>query len=153
VPFDQLQDPEAIANWPQTLSRDGARTPMPWSSGSANLGFSEGQPWLPSGKNHLDLAVDRQEVDDRSMLNLTRHCLELRKRHPALHHGAMRIDRVTEHLLIFERQGGGETLRCSFNLSGQAAELGHEPRVQIVAVGEVEAGRLGPWSAVIEKLV
>ncbi len=30
IPYAQLQDPEAIANWPLTLSRDGARTPMPW---------------------------------------------------------------------------------------------------------------------------
>ena len=33
VPYERLRDPEAIANWPQTLSRDGARTPMPWSAG------------------------------------------------------------------------------------------------------------------------
>jgi alpha-glucosidase len=50
VPFDRLQDPEAIANWPQTLSRDGARTPMPWSSTAPNLGFSTGEPWLPLGE-------------------------------------------------------------------------------------------------------
>ena len=30
IPFEMLHDPEAIANWPLTLSRDGARTPMPW---------------------------------------------------------------------------------------------------------------------------
>ena len=29
IPYDRLHDPEAIANWPMTLSRDGARTPMP----------------------------------------------------------------------------------------------------------------------------
>ena len=34
VPFELLQDPEAIANWPQTLGRDGARTPMPWRAAS-----------------------------------------------------------------------------------------------------------------------
>ncbi|MEL0211878.1 MAG: alpha-amylase family glycosyl hydrolase, partial [Novosphingobium sp.] len=28
IPFELLQDPEAIANWPLTLARDGARTPM-----------------------------------------------------------------------------------------------------------------------------
>src|SRR3546814_7570324 len=28
VPFDRLQDPDAILNWPVTLGRDGARTPM-----------------------------------------------------------------------------------------------------------------------------
>ena len=28
VPFERLVDPEAIKNWPKTLGRDGARTPM-----------------------------------------------------------------------------------------------------------------------------
>ena len=32
IPFEQLQNPEAIANWPLTLSRDGAHTPMPWKA-------------------------------------------------------------------------------------------------------------------------
>ena len=32
IAFEQLRDPEAIANWPMTLGRDGARTPMPWTS-------------------------------------------------------------------------------------------------------------------------
>ncbi len=39
VPFERLVDPEAIANWPLTLSRDGVRTPMPWSSNAINGGF------------------------------------------------------------------------------------------------------------------
>ena len=34
VPFDRLVHPEAIANGPKTLGRDGARTPMPWTAGS-----------------------------------------------------------------------------------------------------------------------
>ena len=29
IPFEEVQDPEALRNWPLTLSRDGARTPMP----------------------------------------------------------------------------------------------------------------------------
>lgn len=32
IAFEDLKDPEAIANWPATLGRDGARTPMPWQS-------------------------------------------------------------------------------------------------------------------------
>ncbi|MBU2417894.1 MAG: alpha-glucosidase, partial [Alphaproteobacteria bacterium] len=47
VPFDRLVDPEAIANWPQTLGRDGARTPMPWSADQPHAGFSTAEPWLP----------------------------------------------------------------------------------------------------------
>ena len=153
VPFDQLQDPEAIANWPQTLSRDGARTPMPWSSKRPGLGFSEAQPWLPIGKNHLNLAVDEQQGDAGSTLNFTRRCLELRKRHPALHHGSMRVVRVTEQVLVFERDIAGERLRCTFNLSDAAANCDDDRLPAIVTVGDVSSGRLGPWAAVIEKLV
>ena len=35
IGYDDLRDPEAIANWPLTLSRDGARTPMPWMADAA----------------------------------------------------------------------------------------------------------------------
>jgi alpha-glucosidase len=55
--------PEAIANWPQTLGRDGARTPMPWVSTALNAGFSAVEPWLPVDPAHLPLAVDAQEAD------------------------------------------------------------------------------------------
>jgi len=48
IPFELLQDPEAIANWPLTLGRDGARTPLPWD-GSVLGGFTTGTPWLPLG--------------------------------------------------------------------------------------------------------
>ena len=68
VPFERLQDPEAIANWPLTLGRDGARTPMPWVSGAVNAGFSEVEPWLPVDPAHLPLAVDAQEADPASTL-------------------------------------------------------------------------------------
>ena len=48
IPFEQLHDPEAIANWPLTLSRDGARTPMPWND-SACAGFGS-TTRLPAGE-------------------------------------------------------------------------------------------------------
>ena len=103
VPFDQLQDPEAIANWPQTLSRDGARTPMPWSSAAPNLGFSTSEPWLPVGQSHRALAVDAQEASTDSNLQFTRECLKLRSTHRALQHGSMRIVEAGEQRLVFDR--------------------------------------------------
>ena len=63
VPFERLQDPEAIANWPQTLSRDGARTPMPWQLGRAAARVSPpASRGCRSAKAHRALAVDRQAV-------------------------------------------------------------------------------------------
>jgi alpha-glucosidase len=152
VPFDQLRDPEAIANWPHTLSRDGARTPMPWSSTGENLGFSGARPWLPLGGAHVALAVDRQKADPLSALNFTRECVALRKRHPALHHGSMHIREAGDQLLVFDREQGGERLRCSFNLSATSVDRRESAGMRLATVGEGNGTYLGPWSAVIEKL-
>ncbi len=77
--FEALQDPEAIANWPRTLGRDGARTPMPWADTAPYAGFSEAQPWLPVGADHPGMSVGVQEDDPESVLNFTRRFLALRK--------------------------------------------------------------------------
>ena len=122
IPFEDLQDPEAIANWPLTLSRDGARTPMPWSGKAMHGGFSTFKPWLPLGPDHGALAVDAQEKDASSLLALTRSLLAFRKAHPALRWGAIKFLRVEESLLLFERRVGGETLRCLFNMGPEAVD-------------------------------
>jgi alpha-glucosidase len=116
IPFELLQDPEAIANWPLTLSRDGARTPMPWRNERLG-GFTTGTPWLPLSPANLARAVVLQADDPASQLVLTRHLLALRKTHPALRLGALTDCRAEERLLSFERVGGGERIRCLFNLS------------------------------------
>ena len=148
VPFEQLQDPEAIANWPLTLSRDGARTPMPWRSGAPALGFSAGEPWLPVGPDHDALAVDRQEADPASMLHWTRAVLALRKAHPALRRGDLTVVRADAAMLVIERTLDGETLVCAFNMTaapqpfaatGVLIETGHD--------GE----RLAPFGALVAR--
>jgi alpha-glucosidase len=130
IPFDRLQDPEAIANWPLTLSRDGARTPMPWAADRPALGFSSAEPWLPVGPDHADLAVDRQNADPASLLAWTRVALALRHAHPALRAGAMTMLDTPDTVLAFERVGDGERLLCVFNMTGAPmdwapAEAGH----------------------------
>ncbi len=116
VPFADLQDPEAIANWPMTLSRDGARTPMPWLADAPYCGFSTAEPWLPIGHDHKGLAVDRQEGDPESLLHLTRRLIALRKAHPALHTGSWRTLHAGPALLAFERAQDSEAVLCVFNL-------------------------------------
>jgi alpha-glucosidase len=120
VPFESLQDPEAIANWPETQGRDGARTPMPWTAAAPNAGFSAAEPWLPMDPEHVPLAVDRQESDPDSMLNLTRRLVALRRREPALREGDIRM--VEGPLLAFERIAGAERLLCVFNLGDDEVE-------------------------------
>jgi alpha-glucosidase len=151
VPFDRLRDPEAIANWPQTLSRDGARTPMPWNASQSHLGFSPSEPWLPVGETHRSLSVDRQEANSGSLLHFTRQAIKLRRDHVALRLGTLKIIRADGEVLGFERSAKGQRLRCTFNLSGQP--LAHEVEGKLLAhAGSLGDGLLGPYSAVIEEI-
>ncbi len=121
VPFGRLVDPEAIANWPETLGRDGARTPIPWSADQPFAGFSTTEPWLPLDVRHPALSVDRQERDPGSMLQATRRLVALRKAHPALARGGMRLLDSSDEVLCFERLLGDERLICVFNLGHDGA--------------------------------
>jgi alpha-glucosidase len=150
VPFDKLQDPEAITNWPHTLSRDGARTPMPWSADRPNFGFSAATPWLPPGEAHRPLAVDRQEQDRRSVLAFTRQCLALRNAHVALRHGRLEVVEAGVQRLVFDRSDGRQKLRCTFNLSSSDAPFVPSGK-RLCESGDTD-GVLSPYAAVIEEL-
>jgi alpha-glucosidase len=126
IPFEQLKDPEAIANWPLTLSRDGARTPMVWTAEPFG-GFTTGMPWLPLGHANRVRAVAGQEEDPHSQLHLTRELLALRNTHPALRYGALEDCRASGGLLSFDRSADGERIRCLFNLSAAPIVPQEEP--------------------------
>jgi alpha-glucosidase len=121
VPFERLVDPEGIAFWPRHRGRDGARTPMPWWSDSANAGFcpDDVEPWLPVDPRHLPLAVANQEGSADSVLGFTRAFLAWRRRHPALIRGSIRFFDAPSPLMAFERTAGAERLLCLFNLGGE----------------------------------
>ena len=150
IPFDRLQDPEAIANWPLTLSRDGARTPMPWQAEAPALGFSSAAPWLPVGPDHAALAVDRQNRDDDSPLAWTRRVLAVRHAYAALRDGALRAVAHDDAILSFERIGDGERLLCVFNLSPEprAWPLG-DWREVVIATHAPDGDLIPPFGAMV----
>lgn len=152
IPFEQLQDPEAIANWPLTLSRDGARTPMPWTAQDEHGGFTAGSPWLPLGEDNLARAADRQESDPASLLNLTRQLLALRRQHPALRWGNYEVLHADEGVLAVRRKCGDQTIVAAFNFTGSprrcpAAAVANGPVV--IAVNGAEMENLPPFGAIL----
>jgi alpha-glucosidase len=152
IPFDKLQDPEAIANWPLTLSRDGARTPLPWEADAAQAGFSSAEPWLPVGEENRARAVDAQEADAGSLLHHTRAMLALRKDNPALKHGSLDVLVADEQRLLFRRRANGQSLLCLFNLSAQAAEWPAEVAATnhvLAAVNGAAPGTLPAYGALM----
>ncbi len=156
IGFDDLKDPEAIANWPLTLNRDGARTPMPWDHDAPCLGFSTATPWLPIGPDHPALAVSQQAADPDSMLALTRRLIALRKSSDALLLGDMRVIEASDAVLAFERSTDGETMLCAFNLGD--GDPAWQPAVPsawrvIERVGTGADWRLGPFGGLIAERI
>jgi alpha-glucosidase len=148
IPFELLQDPEAIANWPLTLSRDGARTPMPWRDQPFG-GFTTGRPWLPLSAANLARAVELQERDPASLLELTRELLSLRRAHAALRLGTLENCRAEGDLLSFERAASAERVRCLFNLSPKTLTL--HPTLggrELVSVNGATAAHLPAYGAI-----
>jgi alpha-glucosidase len=115
IPLDLLQDPEAIANWPLGHNRDGARTPLPWQHSAPQAGFSDVRPWLPLGPDHASKAVDLQQGDSGSMLELTRRLLSFRRGSDTLTRGSLKVISATDKLLVFERTCNHANLTCAFN--------------------------------------
>ena len=122
VPFERLVDPEAIANWPLTLGRDGARTPLPWTTHAPHAGFGAAEPWLPVDARHAAMAVDLQERDSHSSLQLTRQLLDIRHRFAALREGDVRVMADDPSVLMLERAAASERIWCVFNLTADAVQ-------------------------------
>ena len=124
VPFDDLQDPYGLEFWPEYRGRDGCRTPMVWSVGDRNGGFSSAaRTWLPVPGEHLSHSVEANEADPDSLLHHYRHAIALRHAHPALARGEQ-LDMLAQGgVLSFRRHLGEEIIFCAFNLDENSARI------------------------------
>ena len=145
IPFELLRDPEAIANWPLTLSRDGVRTPLPWTAQDEHGGFTAGAPWLPLSEANLARAADQQARDPGSQLTLTRALLAARNGHEAMRAGACTVLMADAARLVLRRTSEAQRVTAVFNLSDAPADwpgvLVRPGRV-IAAVNGAEIGTL-----------
>jgi alpha-glucosidase len=150
--FEDLRDPEAIANWPLTQGRDGARTPMPWDNTAPHAGFSTGKPWLPVPTAHLEKSVSLQDGEADSVLARLRELTELRRSNAALRIGDFIPLELNAPLLGFDRVSGSNRVRCIFNLgktSVQNPALVQEDSLFESGAVDRKGGTLGPWSTCI----
>jgi alpha-glucosidase len=118
VALDRMRDPFA------GFSRDGARTPLPWTRNGANAGFSTAaRTWLPLDDAHRALAADVQDADPGSVLNFVRRFLRGRSEISALRIGQDASWVAPPGVLAFERRGETERLLCLFELAGSPARV------------------------------
>ena len=131
------------ANWPLTLGRDGARTPIPWQSEAPYAGFSATRPWLPIPREHLPLAVDLQSSDPASQLAATKRLIALRNSCAALRVGSLKVLESSASVLVIERSYRDDRLLCVFNFGRTMHSFCAAPAGQWSVLESV--GGAEPW--------
>jgi alpha-glucosidase len=83
LPAEARQDPAFRRTHGDVIGRDGCRVPMPWEAGKPAFGFGpgtgSGNSWLPQPPEYGELAVDRQNGQAGTTLELYRTLLSLRR--------------------------------------------------------------------------
>lgn len=99
LPDSARQDPTFFRSPGVDVGRDGCRVPLPWDSQAPGFGFGADHPHLPQPQWFADYAVDVEDADKDSTLNLYRRLLHLR-----------RALRAQEHL-DWEETGSADALQ------------------------------------------
>jgi alpha-glucosidase len=142
LPDEVLQDPMFFRSGGTDPGRDGCRVPIPWNGAGPPFGFSppgaSAAPWLLQPASWQDYSVAAQAGDPRSMLELYRAALAIRRAEPDLHGESMSWLDAPERVLVFAR---GLGFVCLLNLSDAPVELPSHERVLLTSV-PLEDGRL-----------
>jgi alpha-glucosidase len=116
---DQPIPPDRIVD---VDGRDPERTPMRWD-GSANAGFTSGEPWLPMGTDVATLNVATERDDPRSVLHLNRRLLAERRARPALAAGSWTDVPSPAGTLAYLRSADSAVVAVIANLVGTPASV------------------------------
>ena len=83
----EISDPLGKKFWPIYKGRQPARAPMQWTA-EKNGGFTTAaDTWMKMNADYKKINVETQLNDDKSLLNLYKDLIEIRKNTPALYSG------------------------------------------------------------------
>ena len=121
---DQVQDPAEKREPGKGRGRDPERSPMMWVD-APHAGFTtpEATPWLPLMADWATRNAKTQSGEERSVLNLYRKLLALRRAEPALHVGSLSSVRAEGSVLRFCRSHAGKHFQVLLNLGGVPAKV------------------------------
>jgi alpha-glucosidase len=105
------------------VGRDGCRTPMQWN-GEAHSGFTTGELWLPLANDYAHENVANLSADTRSILNLYRALIELRKATPELVAGSYAPVAASGDVLAYRRENEGTELLILLNFGADPISIG-----------------------------
>jgi alpha-glucosidase len=132
----ERQDPSFFRNKGVEIGRDGCRVPLPWTAEGTSYGFGDGGAHLPQPLWFSDYAVEVQEEQEGSTLELYRQALSLRRELQAAEELTWH-ESANAEVLHFIRPGGWHVVT---NFGEASAEL---PAGELlVSSGPLEGGRL-----------
>ena len=160
------RDPQAVLAEIRPVSRDNARTPMPWTDGP-DAGFCPpgATPWIGVAPAHVALNAAAQRADPDSVFHHYRRLVELRHTEPAVALGDFTL-LLPEHpsVYAFTRELDGVRLLVLAHLgdgdvevevpdgaawSGAEVLVGSGSGGAPAVVGPDGTWRPGPWDAVV----
>jgi alpha-glucosidase len=119
---EDVQDPFEKRVPGKGLGRDGCRTPMQWDDGP-QAGFSLVKPWLPIRFDYQKRNVATLTKDRKSILQLYRRLIDLRRHHTALRRGSYKPVAADGDLLLFLRQDGTERILAAINMGRRPSSV------------------------------
>jgi alpha-glucosidase len=118
LPAKTAQDPQGRRTG---RNRDPERTPMQWHS-RTGAGFTTGRPWLPIGSDLATASVESQSSDERSLLNLYRRLLRVRREVPAILQGRFELLDEPAPLIAWQCRSPDENIQIALNLGDEELE-------------------------------
>lgn len=139
------------------LSRDHARTPMPWTSEEPNAGFTdaEAQPWFHLNESFTEgINVASESKDPESVLNFWREALKFRKNHKDVAvygYDFGFIDLDSNKLFSFAKRYENTTLFAALNFSSAEIQftLPDNVKPQSLALSNVPENEVDPASTTL----
>ncbi|MDT9717804.1 alpha-glucosidase [Paenibacillus sp. ClWae2A] len=117
---------EEIMNIIWASSRDNSRTPMQWSS-AKQAGFTTGTPWLKVNDNYININVEKQLQEPRSILQFYKQMIQLRKEYDTLTYGIYEL-LMPDHpsVYAYTRTLADQQVLVVINLTEDIVQLGEE---------------------------
>ena len=131
------QDPTFVRTEGAEVGRDGCRVPMPWSKDEPSFGFGPSkETWLPQPSVYGDLAVDQQEGQPGSTLELYRELLTLRRTYQLASGSLQWVDAGADVLAFANAAEGRHTVYGATNF-GPEISLPDDARVLVRSDNDV----------------
>ena len=147
----EKMDQEAAFRTILAGTRDHSRTPMQWNKGQY-AGFSSHTPWIMMDEDYKECNVEAQLKDENSVLRFYQKLITLRKEHPVIWYGDVRVtNKKVKNLFTYYRKDAAETLYIEINLSADTIKRVKLPegRRMLSNYEEVSRRTLRPYEAAI----